>query len=225
MVSSMSTIAISPIPEITGCRCQADQEPGGGRVELEDMPGPECPKDKLSVDGGVRSREHLPDPAVVQQRHIVDLSTPATIPASSKATFNSAFAPLFVGTVTCSSATARSPAESASATTETSPADDTRFGSSNTADDRPHTVRRPHLPDALSSRWVRTLDKSDLPAAQGHPRVTARTPITSVGPGLVRAALPHRRSEPASVNWTPVIVVAPQQSVATRGYCRHARES
>ncbi len=46
------------------------------------------------------------------------------------------FAPLSVGTPRCSSASWRSPARSASASTGTRPADDTRFGSSNTAEVR-----------------------------------------------------------------------------------------
>ena len=62
------------------------------------------------------------------------LSAPATIPATSEVTFNPAFAPLSVGTLRCCSASSWSPADRASARTGTSPADDTRFGSSNTAE-------------------------------------------------------------------------------------------
>jgi hypothetical protein len=62
------------------------------------------------------------------------LSAPATIPATREVTFSPAFAPLSVGTDSRSWVSAASPADSASATTGTSPADDTRFGSSNTAD-------------------------------------------------------------------------------------------
>jgi hypothetical protein len=61
-------------------------------------------------------------------------SAPATNPATSEVTFNPAFAPLSVGTLRCSFASSRSPAGRARARTGTSPADDTRFGSSNTAD-------------------------------------------------------------------------------------------
>jgi hypothetical protein len=64
-------------------------------------------------------------------------SAPATIPATSEATFNPAFAPLSVGTLRCSSASSRRPATDAKATTGTSPADDTRFGSSNRAEIEP----------------------------------------------------------------------------------------
>jgi hypothetical protein len=62
------------------------------------------------------------------------LSAPATIPITSEATFSPALAPLSVGTPTWSSASSCSPAERASASTGTSPAQDTRFGSSNAAE-------------------------------------------------------------------------------------------
>jgi hypothetical protein len=61
-------------------------------------------------------------------------SAPATMPPTSEATFNPAFAPLSVGTLRCASARSRTPADSASASAGSSPADDTRFGSSKTAD-------------------------------------------------------------------------------------------
>ncbi len=64
------------------------------------------------------------------------LSAPATIPATSEATFNPAFVPLSVGTLRCSSARSASPARSAKARTGTRPAGDTRFGSSNATDIR-----------------------------------------------------------------------------------------
>ena len=61
-------------------------------------------------------------------------SAPATIPPTSEATFNPAFAPLSVATVRCSSARSRSPADSASASTGAKPPADTRLGSSKAAD-------------------------------------------------------------------------------------------
>jgi hypothetical protein len=66
---------------------------------------------------------------VAQQRHVI-----ATIPKTSEQTFNPAFAPLSVGTLRRAPATSDKPADSASATTGTSPPDDTRFGSSNSAE-------------------------------------------------------------------------------------------
>ncbi len=62
------------------------------------------------------------------------LSAPATIPATREATFNPALAPLSPGTLRYSPANLDRPAESASANTGTSPAADTRFGSSKRAD-------------------------------------------------------------------------------------------
>ena len=61
-------------------------------------------------------------------------SAPATIPATREETFKPALAPLSVGTLRCLSASPRRSAASASASTGTSPPDDTRFGSSKTAD-------------------------------------------------------------------------------------------
>jgi len=62
------------------------------------------------------------------------LSAPAIIPATSEVTFSPAFAPLSVGTLRCPWASSWRPAARANARTGTSPADDTRFGSSNTAE-------------------------------------------------------------------------------------------
>jgi hypothetical protein len=62
------------------------------------------------------------------------LSAPATIPATSDVTFTPAWAPLSVGMLKCRSANTASPARVASVTAGTRPADDTRFGSSKTAD-------------------------------------------------------------------------------------------
>src|SRR3954471_6179660 len=62
------------------------------------------------------------------------LSAPATIPATRDVSFSPAFAPLSVGTVRWSWASSWSSAERDNAMIGTSPADDTRFGSSKTAD-------------------------------------------------------------------------------------------
>jgi hypothetical protein len=61
-------------------------------------------------------------------------SAPATIPATSELTFNPAFAPLSLGTLRWCWDSSPGPAERANAKTGTSPADDTRFGSSKTAE-------------------------------------------------------------------------------------------
>jgi len=61
-------------------------------------------------------------------------SAPATIPATSAATFRCAFAPADPGTVAVEATDSGSPHELASASTGESPAHDTRFGSSNFTD-------------------------------------------------------------------------------------------
>jgi hypothetical protein len=94
-------------------------------------------------------------------------------------------APRSLGTVRCSSTRRRRPDRSASASTGTSPAADTRFGSSNAADDRenvwqsltcwmPFAVDRPDLQQARSSRGAR--------ASRVYDAFTP--PRSSVNPGL-----------------------------------------
>ena len=60
-------------------------------------------------------------------------SAPQTIPATSARTFAAAFAPPFAAIVSRSASSVASPHRWASAITGTSPAHDTRFGSSNRA--------------------------------------------------------------------------------------------
>lgn len=72
--------------------------------------------------------------SVSEQRHVIDRVRAATTPPTSEATFTPAFAPLSVGSVRCSSARFRSPADSASASTGSGPPADPRFGSSNATD-------------------------------------------------------------------------------------------
>jgi hypothetical protein len=74
---------------------------------------------------------------VSQQGHVLDVVRASHHPATSEDTFNPAFAPWSLGTVSRSSASAPSPARCASGSTGTSPAAATRFGSSNTADTVP----------------------------------------------------------------------------------------
>jgi len=100
-----------------------------------------CPKvnvrrNEPSVDGAYARAKTRPIPPWRSSAMSSMLSAPATIPATSEATFRPAFAPLSVGTLICSSASFRRPARSASASSGTRPAGDTRFGSSNTADVR-----------------------------------------------------------------------------------------
>ena len=101
-----------------------------------------CPKvnarrNEPSVEGAYALAKRRPIPPWRSSAMSSIESAPATIPATSEATFNPAFAPLSVGTLKCSSASSRSPARSASASTGTNPATETRFGSSNATDVRP----------------------------------------------------------------------------------------
>jgi hypothetical protein len=91
-------------------------------------------RNEPSVEGAYPLWNSRPIPPCRNNAMSSMLSAPATIPATSEATFNPALAPLSVGTLSRSSAKERSPTDSASASTGTSPAADTRFGSSNTAD-------------------------------------------------------------------------------------------
>src|SRR5450759_2269654 len=61
-------------------------------------------------------------------------SAPATIAPTNAGTFRCAFTPAVAGSVSCAATSCGSPHCSASATTGPSPAQDTKFGSSNTAD-------------------------------------------------------------------------------------------
>ena len=61
------------------------------------------------------------------------LSAPAATPATSEDNFNPPLAPLSPGTLRCSSPSRPRPASSASLISGTSPADDTRLGSSKLA--------------------------------------------------------------------------------------------
>lgn len=65
------------------------------------------------------------------------LSAPATIPATNAGIFTNAFTPPLAGNDNRFSTSPASPQRSASATTGASPAHDTRFGSSNTAETCP----------------------------------------------------------------------------------------
>jgi hypothetical protein len=91
-------------------------------------------RNEPNVEGAYPWANNRPIPPCRSNAMSSMLSAPATIPATSEETFNPALAPLSVGTVRCSSTRSRSPTDSASAITGTSPAEDTRFGSSKTAE-------------------------------------------------------------------------------------------
>jgi len=65
------------------------------------------------------------------------LSAPATIPATSPGTSRCAFAPPLAGNVSLEDTSSARPQRCANATIGASPAHDTRFGSSNTAEVSP----------------------------------------------------------------------------------------
>ena len=117
----------------------------------------------------VRVARNRPDGVTLEQ---IAAAAPATIPATSAATFAPGWAPLSVGTVSCSSTSTRSRARSANATTRTSPPADTRFGSSNRADARADvaigedawtTIRYPH---AVFDEQLRASGSATLKSAR-----------------------------------------------------------
>lgn len=91
-------------------------------------------RNEPSVEGAyVRSKIRAMPPCRNTAMSSIE-SAPATIPPISEVTFNPAFAPLSPGTDKCLRDSSASPASAAIRITGTNPADDTRFGSSNTAD-------------------------------------------------------------------------------------------
>ena len=91
-------------------------------------------RNEPNVDGANEPAKTRPIPPCRNNPMSSIESAPATIPATSDDTFNPACAPLSVGTVSCRCASCAKPAASASPSTGTNPAADTRFGSSNAAD-------------------------------------------------------------------------------------------
>jgi hypothetical protein len=119
--------------EQLGTTGQSREEPRGHRVELPDMAEGELPQERAQRRRCVGPVEQPAHRAVPQQRHVIDRVRSCDIPQTSAVTFPPAFAPLSVGTVSRSPARSPSPASAASFITGTSPAADTRFGSSNVA--------------------------------------------------------------------------------------------
>src|SRR5664280_1785484 len=74
------------------------------------------------------------DPNLVSCAGLGPVVAPATIAPTNAGTFRCAFTPALAGSVSCAATSCGSPHCSASATTGPSPAQDTKFGSSNTAD-------------------------------------------------------------------------------------------
>ncbi len=86
-----------------------------------------------SVDGARTPQNRRPMPPCRNRSMSAIESAPATMPATSAATFAPAAQPAPPGTVSCARASSASPARCASATVATSPAADTRLGSSKRA--------------------------------------------------------------------------------------------
>ena len=121
-------------------------------------------------------------------------SAPATIPATSEDTFPPAFAPLSVGTLSCCQANLARPAASASASTGTSPAADTRFRLVQHHRDRPNPVRELHSTDALRAWRSGTIDKSQSPSRKGIHSLRRAHTAKPIG-GSRLSGHPRRRSE------------------------------
>ena len=115
---------------------QCEQEPGCDRVELAHVPEGERAQERPERRGRVRRAEDLAQPPWRSTAMSSMLSAPTSIPPTIEATFRPAFAPLSVATVRRSSVSVRRPAASANAIIGISPAADTRFGSSKTAEVR-----------------------------------------------------------------------------------------
>ena len=77
---------------------------GGDRVELAECRKANERRNDPSVDGAYARAKTRPIPPCRSKAMSSMLSAPATIPASSEATFKPAFAPLSPGTVRCSPA-------------------------------------------------------------------------------------------------------------------------
>src|SRR5450830_1608614 len=103
------------------------------------------------------------------------LCAPAAIPATSEESFSPAWAPLSVGTWTCSSASSRRPACSARAISGTRH----KVGLIERRGDHRASVRELHLRDALLELTRPTLDKSYPPSSEGHSHAPTRQPSTT----------------------------------------------
>ena len=135
MIVSDVRKTVPSIPATIGVRSASPHKNRDPTVELADVPEGEFTQERPQrrrCERVIKDRSHRP---VSQQCHVVEHSSaPATMPATSEVIFRPALAPLSVGTIRRSSANAPRPHCCANATIGTSPAHDTRFGSSNIAD-------------------------------------------------------------------------------------------
>lgn len=117
---------------------EAGQEPGRDGVQPADVPEGERALERPQRRWCVATGEQFPHLAVAQQRHVIEAVRAGSHPANQRRDLQPGVGALVRRTVNHCCASARRPASSASFITGTSPADDTRFGSSNNAD----TTRR-----------------------------------------------------------------------------------
>ena len=136
MVSSTSTSTRPPVPspsDLRGLGGQVGQEPGGDRVELAHVTEAERAQERPQRRRRVRPRKDPTHPTVPQQRHVVDAVRAGDHPRHQRGDLQPGVGALVARDAEVLTGQRRKPAESASANTGTRPADDTRFGSSNTA--------------------------------------------------------------------------------------------
>ena len=131
--------------------------------------------------------EELAHPAVAQHGHESMESAPATMPPTREATFNPAFAPLSVGPLNHWPASRCRPAFSASFKTGTSPAADTRFGSSTEAGTA-CTLENLHLRDVSLLGTICTVVSAIYPEKTGILGLTRRQIPSPIGGSRFRRA-------------------------------------
>jgi hypothetical protein len=135
IVSSTSTSTRPELPGSTeACATSPVKNRAATASSCRTWPNLKVRRNDPNVDGAYGRSNSLPIPPCRNSARSSIESAPAAIPVTSAITFRPGWAPLSVGTLRCSSARSANPADSASATTGTSPAADTRFGSSNTAE-------------------------------------------------------------------------------------------
>jgi len=130
---STSTRPVS-IPETSGERAaRAHKNLDATASSWRTCPKVNSRRNDPTVDGAYGRSKTVPIAPCRNSAMSAMLSAPATMPATSDPILRSAWAPLSVGTLRCSSAKVSSPLSCAKAMTGTSPAVDTRLGSSNPA--------------------------------------------------------------------------------------------
>jgi hypothetical protein len=115
---------------------QREQEPRGDRVELAHVPEGERTQERAERRGRVRPGEDPAHPAVPQQRHVIDAVRAGDHPGHQRGDLQPSVRALVRGHAQVLISQVAQPRPIGQRRTGTSPADDTRFGSSNTAEVR-----------------------------------------------------------------------------------------